>query len=220
MRKVLVLLVVCLFVSGSMAFGDDLYPPEWRGDPLSYLVEWDSFVGPSAPDSESSVDDSDPNTYLFDNWSTHLDFDGPGWIVSNGSLSNPGRDGSIACQVVNWVDWLPEKWLRVQIAYTPGDGGAPSIQGVIGYGEDDPHGSGDIPHTSAFQTHYSESNYFYEDWIIWPNPDWEQVQVFVPMGTTIDQIVIDTVSVPEPSTFVLLCIGAFGLLLNVRRGRK
>ncbi len=26
--------------------------------------------------------------------------------------------------------------------------------------------------------------------------------------------------VPEPSTFVLLCMGAFGLLLNVRRGRK
>lgn len=31
---------------------------------------------------------------------------------------------------------------------------------------------------------------------------------------------IQTVVVPEPSTFVLLCMGAFGLLLNVRRGRK
>lgn len=221
MRKILVLLAVCLFVSGSMAFGDDLYPPPWRGDPLSYLVEWDSFVGDgSAPDSESSVDDNDPATFLYHAFSTHIDFDGEGWVAGNGSISNPGRDGSFACNVVNWVDWEPEKWLRIQIAYTPSVGGAPSIIDVLGNGADPPNGSGaGIIYDSAFLNRYDEGNYFYEDWIIMPNPDWEQIQVFVPMGTSVDQIVIDTVSLPEPSTLVLMCIGAFGLLLNIRRGR-
>ena len=236
MKKLIVLGVVLLMFAAAPALADDLNIPWYRGEPLSYHAEWDVFAHSANPagflaDSESSV--GGPGTAeLYAQWNTHLDFtpsipvNPTGWTVvpSGGDwgltdLSTPVGNSFVA-NVVNWVDYLPTKLLRVQVAYTDPGGGPPMITGVVGHGVDSPpapQGSGDTLHESELVFgDYSTPGYFYEDWVIHPNPDWEQVQFFLPFGTIVDQIVIDTISLPEPAG-----LGLVGLaLLAVRKRRR
>jgi len=55
---------------------------------------------------------------------------------------------------------------------------------------------------------------------ITPQPDKEDFS-FAFTGTAfVDEIYVGTHCVPEPSTIAMLCLGAFGLLLHPRRGKK
>ena len=200
-------------------------PPPWQGGPLWYHAEWTYFtnldVTGEPPDSENWQDDTDPATYLYDGFDTHLDFDhANGWEPTgsaenpNDKFWNPDRDARFAANVINWVDWMPEKWLRVEIFAVDGGNGPLTITGVTGYG---PVSGGD-PHVAQLVGHVPiGNNNFYEDWIITPNPDWEQIEFFLPQGTKVDAIYIDTISVPEPATLSLLAVGLLVLLKRRRR---
>ena len=221
MRKVIVFVALVFFVTPALA--DDFAPPPYRGLPLSYTAEWDQFTNGTFgtgiyTDAESFTDDSDPGTYLYNGFGTHLDFDAtPGWALTppgGGGFHNPTAAATFQASVVNWVDLWPEKLLRVQVTFTDALGnGAPSIIGVEGYG---PVSGGD-PHTELFAGHVDFGpGQWYEDWIILPNPDWEAIEFALPQGTVVEQIVIDSVS-PEPATMALLALGAVSLL---RRRKK
>jgi len=62
-----------------------------------------------------------------------------------------------------------------------------------------------------------DATHFYEDWIIVPNPDWEDIYFSLPQGVIVEQVIIDTIS-PEPGTVSLLMIGAMAVLRRRRRG--
>ena len=222
MKKALTISLVLLF-GGGVAMADDFDPPNFRGYPLSYMAQWDMFTAGDfsagiVPDLESSVDDADPATYLYDGIYTHLDFDSEdGWALTvggGGGIYNPQRDATFAANVINWVDWLPEKDLRVQMTYTDDGNGPPSITGVTGHGPV----SGGEPHTSES---LASSGYggTQRSWIysIYPNPDWEQIEFFLPQGTIVEQIVIDSISMPEPATLALLLLGGLALLRRKAR---
>jgi hypothetical protein len=220
MRKLLCVLIVLGFVAPTLA--DDFAPPLWRDDPLWYYAEWDMFVlgdfsAGINPDFEDSLDDSDPATYLYNAFSTHLDFDASdGWSLEppqGGGIINPERDASFVANVVNWVDWLPEKYLRVQVTFTDGGNGAPDIVGADGFG---PVSGGDPHQTLIDPPMFVDANHVYWDMIILPNPDWEQIEFFLPMGTSVDQLIIESVSVPEPVTLGLMAFGAVALLKRRR----
>lgn len=219
MNRICLLCLALVAVWAAPVLADDFMPPTYRGAPLSYLAEWEfaSQGVPTAgiaPDYESWVDDDDPTTFLYDKFATHIDVDGDGWQYDpadgDGGLVNPNRDGSIGCNVINWVDQMPIKELRIQITYI---GLAPSITGVTGYVY---YGSSIFPDQEAYPGDFvchgdcGEGRLF-EDWIILPNPDWEQIEIFVPQGTILDQIYIDSVS-PEPATMALMGIGTVALL--------
>ena len=218
MKKLLTISLVLLFAGAAVA--DDFAPPDFRGDPLSYTVEWDAFTQGDFSagiywDAESYTDDSDPATYLYDQFSTHLDFDDPdGWAwypdSQGGGIYNPDRNASFAAKVINWVDWLPEKKLRVQVIWTGTS--FPFISSISGFGPV----SGGEPHLEGQSDSSNEIGRFWEDWVISPNPDWEQVEFYVPQGTIIEQIVIDTISLPEPATLILLAAGGLALLKRRR----
>ena len=61
----------------------------------------------------------------------------------------------------------------------------------------------------------SDSRHVYQELLFQPNPDYEDVFLYVPARTTIDQIVIDAVSLPEPGMASLLALS--GLILLRRR---
>ena len=122
---------------------------------------------------------------------------------------------SFVANVINWVDWKPEKLLRVQVTYSdPQSNGSPTITNLTGY--DPASGTGPYIATPLGRVDVG-GTFFYEDFIIIPNPDWEQIEFDLPMGTIVEQIVIDTWS-PEPATLVLLGVAA-PLLLKRRRKR-
>ncbi len=220
MRKFVCVLILAALAAPVLA--DDFAPPPYRNDPLWYYAEWDTFVlGDFSvginPDFEDSQDDSDPATYLYNNFFTHLDFDGPtGWNWAppgGGGIINEARDATFVANVINWVDLEPEKYLRVQMTFTDGGNGAPDITQVEGFG---PVSGGDPHQTFADPPMMVDANHFYQDFIIMPNPDWEQIEFFLPMGTSVDQLIIESVSVPEPATMSLIALGAIAILKRRR----
>ena len=252
MKKTLVVLaIVALFAAGSVlgsaALADDLNPPSYRGAQLSYYAEWDVFAngnfehGSLYVDAESWVgDDIFPNDLsngIFDFGSHLTHFDSGAWALvptpggSVGLLAveSPVASGNLFTAVVrNWIDWQPEKHLRVQVAYIDDLGnGPPVIYEVEGMssGPEGGGGSGDGPFPSTVVGGAAQPGYFYEDWTFTPTPDWEVLRFDVPVGTIIDQIVIDTVSpgeqmwrlIPEPGSFAVLALGFAGMIGRKRR---
>ena len=235
MKQVISICVMAaVLLAGQTVLGDDFAPPDYRGLSLSYQAEWDfglmqgSVGNGLVPTKEDNWPDNDPAgfPFLYDKFDTHIDFDDPtDWLFyEEGGLWNPGRDASFGCQVINWVDNEPLKKLRIQITYR-GDF-APTIPEITGfvYYEDGPNripyphpDPGSLVLPGQFVEHVDwAAGQFYEDWIIEPNPDWEQIVVAVPMGTIVDQIVIDSISIPEPATLAVLGLGAVGLLRKRR----
>ncbi len=54
-----------------------------------------------------------------------------------------------------------------------------------------------------------------------PNPPWEILTMgeFISYPAYVDQVVIDTICIPEPGTLVLLAVGCVRLLVRPRRRR-
>lgn len=218
-----VLCAVAIAACSVPAMAQNAAPP-WQGGPLWYHAKWADFtnldVTGEAPDDENWQDDADPATHLYDGFDTHLDFDyADGWESTgqpgnlNDKFHNPERDATFAANVINWVDWMPEKWLRVEVFAVDGGNGPLTIAGVTAFG---PVSGGD-PHLAQLIEHVEVGNNDYQDWIITPNPDWEQIEFFLPQGSMVDAIYIDTVSVPEPASLSLLALACLAFL---RRKRK
>ncbi len=204
------------------AYADNFAPPSWAGRPLSYHAEWafGSSGDLSNPDSESGGGPVN-SEFLYDQFSTHIDYDGPGWVWDvadgDGGITKPSG-GSFGINTINWVDELPLKYVRVQLTYT---GPAPDVPHAQGYSFDLYHGGGGATTTdhglfASDPPVFVDANHAYWDITMIPNPDWEQIVVNVPQGTIIDQIVVDTISIPEPSTMTALAMDACFVLRRRR----
>lgn len=191
-----------LTFSWGIARGDDLNPPPYRGNPLSVNAQWNLVPGSTILNltNWSSVDDTDPSTYLYPNFTPTAQ------IQPNG--------GIYQLQLPNWVDNMPLKDMRLQLAwagtnqvpinlFSEGLDGVNLIQATI-------TGISPVIPTSA-------GFYQYIDFQFLPNPDFERIHVELPATNYLTQAVVDTVStVPEPATIGLLGLGVLGLLKRRR----
>jgi len=214
MKKILLATAIMgLLVTRAQA--DDLSPPPYRGDPLSVEAHWDftqnvNFLG-EPPDVFNTVGGSGGET-LYTGFSTHIDFTG-GWNWDGVSTINTvGPNSAMGINTQNWVDELPLKLLRIQVTYSVL---APIINGITaqelaGTGGEFNVNGGLLRHVDV------DANNFYEDWQIVPNPDWEQIVISAD-NSFIHQIDVDTVSIPEPSTFALAIFGLLGLGYSRRK---
>ncbi len=189
---------VVLTLSWSIARGDDLTPPSYRGNPLSVYAQWNLVLGSTdlSLTSWSSQDDTDPSTYLYPNFTPTAQ------IQPNG--------GIYQLQLPNWVDNMPLKDMRLQLTwagtnqvpvnlFSEGLDGVNLIQATI------TGTSSVIPTPTGF--------YQYIDFQFHPNLDFERIHVELPSTNYMTQIVVDTVStIPEPATIGLLGLGSLGLL--------
>jgi len=115
--------------------------------------------------------------------------------------------------IPNFVDSLPLKLMRIQVTYF---GTEPILSGIIASDSGGPVQTAELDHViDAALT--GGALYYYEDWQLWPNPDWEIVQIFVPGGSTLHQVVIDTISTPLPPAVWLLGTALAGLMVVARR---
>ena len=218
MKRIGVFLIAAMALGVLSAVADNFAPPEYVGNPLSYHAEWEFASNPFPTDGipRDSESDGGPKNgeYLYSlAGGTHIDFDDSSdwvWNIAdgNGGIVNTNRAASFAINTINWVDDEPDKSIRVQITY---QGQAPTVVGATGY-----EGANSFGPFAPYSTVNWDSTHLYSDIAMQPNPDWEQIEVFVPMGTVVDEIVVDSISIPEPSVIVMVLMSGGGLFF-VRR---
>ena len=202
------------------ASGDDISPPAWRGQPNSTLQIWEfgSDENPVQPD----VDD---NPYGTAEATVYGEFDFPlrdTWWIDDEIAGHQGVwnvGGSMGIEISNDPELRPQKLIRVQITYDGGHAVDPSIPfdpwiDVV---------ASDGAIVTDFQL-VAETildpvfTHAVYDLVLEPNPGHETIwiqprycQVYV------DEIVIDTICIPEPATLALLGLGA---CLPLFRGKR
>jgi hypothetical protein len=212
------LLALCISISiPGVAAAHDMIQPEWRDQEGTTYQEWrfDTGVNPAVPEVIH-------NQYGGASASITVGTMGEGWqyqLPGLGSQTGYWDLGDGGGQIVLGIDNRPlpldYKEIWVQVTYyqdisqppTVDVPGATCIGGQTGLlVEDTGNGSGWFLDQSV--------------WLIEPNPDYELVVLTsdVTWGSVIDQIVVDTICIPEPTTVGLLALA--GLMLLQKRHHK
>lgn len=206
MRSLLITLTV-LSVFAVAAQADDLNPPPWRGQPRTTFQEW-QFLTPDDTPAPEFVN----NPY---GMPTAQVWPGTGqayWPVWGGRTGVWPLSGAMELYVPNipggeykdiWVQltWAKQAFASVPVLSTT-PGGTVELLSQIDIGP-----TNEPPPAGANWWHTTYNIRIY------PNPAFETIRID---GTVmIDQVVIDTICIPEPASLGLLMIG--GLLLVRRR---
>jgi len=205
------LVAVALLVAPA-ALADDLNPPDWRGDPGSTFQHWTFDMPPADPAliPPDIVDNPYGDPLIVDAYS-----DNGEWLEMF-----EGRQGVWHAWWDFWIDLPndpePRPWkdILVQFTYyyddpTGWDNGRPVIDDVFVT-----EGVYDIGLIDEFEL---GGNWYYSQWYIRiePNPDFESLHVIADDAYSelyFDQIVVDTICIPEPAALSLLGLAALGLL--------
>lgn len=133
-------------------------------------------------------------------------------------LINSGAGTPLDIYQPNFVDPLPVKLLRIQYKFVMSALGEPGVD-VIGFDPTIGSAHGQLLQSSfqtdTFLTDGVFLSYGLQDWIIHPNPDYERITFTNANSTELREIMIDTISIPEPGTLLLL--GSALLALRLAR---
>ncbi|MCJ7693777.1 MAG: PEP-CTERM sorting domain-containing protein [Sedimentisphaerales bacterium] len=204
-KKMLSLCTVIVLVLCSGVFADDLRPPDWRGHDDSTFQLW-NFSTPDLEPLPDIVENPFGSPILRVN-----PFDGQ-WMELPGAWP---LSGEIDVYIPNYPEIRPYKEIWIQLTWMPVDlnpdpflPNAPVI-GVTPFdtmqmtrGDDIDLGNGWT--NSLFMV------------TLWPNPTEEWITI--KGNIVVDQLVIDTICIPEPATVIILGIG--GVLALKRKKRK
>jgi len=208
------------------ALADDVEPPPFRGEPLSVFAEWDLNLdfgqdGPTSdpfagfdgtgrdPDQFEFTDDvGDPSTFLYEAAP-------PKMTGSPGTGSN-----NYNTFVPNWVDEEWVKYLRIQLTWLSSNPTGPGDEPVIFINAGDPSAKVLVVPAGQFNAVIFSGGTWgavtVYDFELYPNPDWEEIAITTTREDIfIDQVVVDSVSTPEPTSLALL--GVAGLAIARRR---
>lgn len=197
---------------------DDVVPPPWeRYQPFTTVQEWEFFDnGNIAPDGPLPT--FNPNTTAFPNFPL-LAKPGAGVLwdpgVARGSgvglyIGSGNDDSYIDFCIPNWIDVEPLKLVWIQINGFWDATPAPFVQQIDAFKGADQLAGGFLDQQDVFPGQHRT-----ELWGIQPNPDVEIIRIFLPEGSIIDQVVIDTISFPTPGA--VSAFGLAGLALARRR---
>lgn len=206
LKKTLVVMLVVL-IWASLAHADDFLPPDFRGDPLTVVAEWDMirdftidpyFYYNYDPDNEDAIGDGIHDLH---NDFTHAHFtetvfwggdpDQPGDGIAY-TLENPGQ---IDFYLINWTDPYPFKHIWIQITYR--GQGVPAVGSVIAPNPVTDNWTDPSIGRFEYAIEY-DFNHRVEYWTLMPNPNREHIYLDIPPYTTVDQVLIDTISTDSP----------------------
>ncbi|MCK4341453.1 MAG: hypothetical protein KAY37_07010 [Phycisphaerae bacterium] len=197
---------------------EDLYPPSWRGDPLTVLAEWDfsydftpypmdippeylDVVGDGVHDLGTAY----THTHADSNVYWQPDPSDP----SDGRAYTTGNEGLMEFFLVNWIDDYWNKYICVHITY--GGNGTPWVDEVVAPPWEDPYYG---VHLETIDLCPARVEY----WVLHPNPNREFVNIKIPPNSWVDKVVIDTISTYESMLLNDDCVNALpiGDVTNLR----
>jgi len=197
------------------ATADDIQPPSWRGADRTTSQMWEFYANtpgvPILPDGPAPGGLPPlPSTHLIvyplGDW---IPYDPPSGREGIWPLS-----GEIRVTVDNFPD-LWEKTMWVQVTWQPQVGSPDAVPVFSGYEMP----GYDVTMPTLFGEAVPLGNGWYEStyqWFIHPNPPDEYFTIGG--NINVDELVVDTICTPEPSTLILLGVGA--LALAIGRWRK
>ncbi len=214
MKRILfALVVVCVSLSATCAFGDDLYPPPWRGQPGTTYQQWQFLTA-----DQAAVPDVVNNPYGAPSAQV---WPGTGqwwWPVWGGRVGVWPLSGAIELYIPNRPNggeykdiWLQLTWAKQAYASVPIVSTLP--QGSVELISEIDIGPTNEPPPAGANWWHSTYNIR-----IYPNPDFETIRID---GTImVDQIVVDTICIPEPGSLAAMFAGLVGLAGFVIRKRR
>jgi hypothetical protein len=201
MWKLALSATVLLAVLTARTWADDLFPPPYRGLPQSTLQEW-TFDGPQGPVWPANPGFNNPYAPPVPSLTG-----GGQWVNAvNGRTGLLEVDpfqippiGTLAIGIPDLNYPNPYKDIRVQVTWFPSLGPGPGIV-MSSNPPGIPQGVNTIQAVGG--------GFFYEqlNWRIVPNPNFETLILQFPSRGYVDQIVVDTICVPEPATLVPLAL--------------
>lgn len=201
-------------LSASWAAADDVVPAPWRGLGLYTFQEWE-FHDPGQLSPDGDLPTVNPGNPIV------LPGTGAAWTQGfettglDGYIGTGGSDSNLVFQVPNFIDFEPIKYLRVQINGVWDATPAPFVLGISAI--DNEVGPGvEVGFMGSDETF--PGFHRWEDWFIIPNPDFEQIIIAIPEGSFVNQVVIETTSIPEPAAVGIMSMT--GLFLTLRRRNR
>ena len=199
-KVALICALVTVFLAANSLAAIDLYPPSWRGQSRTTLTVWeftdnDETPGPSSeynPYGEAAaqiVPDS-ANEWV----PLYEDRQGV-WRLS----------GGIIMHIDNCPLELEEKEIRVQIVWKSkesflSNGDIPTVSEVESGAESEIIGGALIDE----ENEWSQTTH---QMFLYPNPSHETIVITGDIW--VDEVIVDTICIPEPTVVLMLSLGAF-----------
>jgi hypothetical protein len=206
--------------------GDDFQPPNWRGQLGSTFVGYEFLTNNQTTPPDFGFTPYGPPSILV------TPGPGAGWWAKNphGDLAyDPAGDsgdgwwnlsGQIDLTLQNNPVLNPHKEVWIQLTWAPQSPGNVPFLFI-----EDPFQTTPESHTPLVQTTIYNNpasgltvyhSVYHIDLI--PNPPWETIHIRG--GVNVDELVVDTICVPEPSTWALIASSGALIMLPIFRRRK
>lgn len=197
-----IVLLLAIGVAVPLVVADDINPPPWRGEPRTTFALWefstpDIFPPPDVFDNPFGPPELEVNPF------------GDGWLPSyNGRQGVWTLSGDIFVDIPNFPEPLDMKWIWIQLTWAPIPFEPNPFPTVV----EELTPGGPYAGESINVIPIGPEDWIHETFLIelFPNPDRERIHIFGDIY--VDELVIDTICIPEPAGMLMLVVALAGLL--------